>query len=165
MANAEITLKVQVVLHAQAPTTFNLCRAQKLYWLLDGVQKPVQTPQSLRVEQITEARPVTANVLSYSTWSCITEHHHCCCPLSPGAVGRAPLSQVSYHPLNNALKAADSWHMNSTLELCSDITTCLGWSTSLYLRACIWVYSMQPNFLLQPHLSIFSLACVLTGLS
>ncbi|EOB02361.1 hypothetical protein Anapl_02395 [Anas platyrhynchos] len=93
MANAEITLKVQVVLHAQAPTTFNLCRAQKLYWLLDGVQKPVQTPQSLRVEQITEARPVTANVLSYSTWSCITENHHCCCPLSPGAVGRTPLSQ------------------------------------------------------------------------
>lgn len=45
MANAEITLKVQVVLHAQAPTTFNLCRAQKLYWLLDGVQKPVQTAE------------------------------------------------------------------------------------------------------------------------
>lgn len=50
MANAEITPKVQVVLHAQAPKTFNLCRAQEHYWLLDSVQKPVQMPQSLRVE-------------------------------------------------------------------------------------------------------------------
>lgn len=55
------------------PQTFNLRSAWESYWLLDGIQKPIQTLQSPRVERITEARPVTANVLSHSTWSCIIQ--------------------------------------------------------------------------------------------
>lgn len=134
--------------------------------LLDGIQKPIQTLQSPGVELITEARPVTTNVLSHSTWSCIIQKSQFLlyfCPVVQW--GKPTDSQVSYHPLNKTLQVAHSSRMNSRVELYSDFTTFLRRSISQYLSACIWVYLMLPNFLLQSCLSPFSLASVLTRLS
>lgn len=165
MANAEITLKVQVVLHAQA-LKHSTCAV------------PRNTTGSWKVSRSLSKcrRAYGLNRLQRQDLS-----QRMCSPTAPGralqkitiaaafpslgAMGKTHRSQISYHPLNKALEVADSSQMNSTLELCSGVTTFLGWSISLYLGACIWVYLMQPNFLLQSRLSIFSLACVLTRLS
>lgn len=146
--------------------TFNLCSAWESYRLLDGIQNPIQTLQSPWVERIMKARPVTANVLSHSTWPCIIHKSPFLlyfCPLVQW--GKRTNSQIRYHPLNKTLKVAHSSWMKSTAELYSDFTTFLRRSISWYLSACIWVYLTLPNFLLQSCLSPFSLASILMRLS
>lgn len=89
--------------------TFNLCSAWESYRLLGGIQNPIQTLQSPWVEQITEARPVTANALSHSTWSRIIQKSQFLpyfCPLVQW--GKFINSQISYHWLNGRLKVARS---------------------------------------------------------
>lgn len=84
------------------------------------------------------------------------------CPSAPR--GETTNSQISYLPLNKTLKVADSSRMNSTLELCSNLTAFLRWSIPLYLSASTRLYLMQPNFLLQSRLPAFLLAYAWTRL-
>lgn len=73
--------------------------------------------------------------------------------LSPGAVGRTPLSQVSYHPLNNAsrLQTPDRWipHSSSvpTLQPASDEAPhCTSVPVSGFIR-CSQIFSSNPIYL------------------
>lgn len=165
-ANTEIIFKVSAASLAQASTNIQPMQCLGKLPLLHGIPDPIQTLQSPWVERITEARPVTARVLSHSTWPCIIQKSQFLLYFSPLVQRGKPSNfQISYHPLNKTLKAAHSSWMNSTVELYSNFTTFLRRSTSRYLGACIWVYLTLPNFLLQSCLSPFSLASILMGLS
>lgn len=65
------------------------------------------TLQSPWDEWVTEAKPVTANGFSHCIWSCVIQKSQFllnCCPLEQW--GRSTSAQISYHPLDKALKVA-----------------------------------------------------------
>lgn len=82
-------------------------------------------PAGLQNQQIAEVRPVTANALPWHLPVCYRKSQFLLrfCPLPQR--GETTNSQISYLPLNKTLKVADSSWMNSTLELCSNLTTFL----------------------------------------
>lgn len=47
-------------------------------------------PAGLWDQQIAEARPGTADVLSLCTWPCVIENHHFCCVFVPRRQGEKP---------------------------------------------------------------------------